>query len=220
MLDFNNTFNKYETLVQGVEKSVKKIQESSSEWFRCAEKCSDCCQAVFDLSLIESVYINYRFYEFLNRNLQDPILDRADRADRQSYRIRRRIHKMITRGEKSEEEIFSLLAEERIRCPFLNESDLCALYGFRPITCRIYGLPTIIRGAGHTCGKSGFKEGVAYTSINLDRINQHLHVLSRELLEEIGTQDNRLEERLVPLSTALLTDYNEEYFGLTPVCST
>ena len=220
MLDFKNTFIKYETLVQGVEKSVAQIREAHPDGIRCVQHCSDCCNAVFDLSLIESVYINYQFYGSLNRDLQDPILDRADRADRQSYRIRRRILKMITQGEKSEEEIFPLLAEERVRCPFLDESDLCALYGFRPITCRIYGLPTIIRGAGHTCGKSGFKEGVAYTSINLDRINQHLQVLSKELLEEIGTQDNRLEERLVPLSTVLLTDYDEEYFGLKPVCST
>ena len=47
MLDFKNTFIKYETLVQGVEKSVKKAQESSSEWFRCAEKCSDCGRRSF-----------------------------------------------------------------------------------------------------------------------------------------------------------------------------
>lgn len=219
MLDFARTFKKYEILVQGVEKSVQRIQESNPECIRCARQCSDCCQAVFDLSLIESIYINYHFYDSLTKDFQEEVLERADKADRRAYRIRRKIHKLITQGEKSEEEILSLLAEERAPCPFLNRSDLCEFYDFRPITCRVYGLPTIIHGAAHTCGKSGFKEGIVYTSINLDRINQHLMVLSKELSEEIGTQDNALGERLVPVSTALLTDYDEEYFGIKTECS-
>lgn len=219
MLKVDETFKKYETLVLGVEKSVQRIRESNPECIRCARQCSDCCQAVFDLSLIESVYINYRFYSSLPKDLREEVLERADKADRRSYRIRRKIHKMLTQGEKSEEEILSLLAEERVSCPFLTRSDLCEFYDFRPITCRVYGLPTIIHGAGHTCGKSGFKEGMAYPSINLDRINQHLMVLSRELSIEIGIQDNTLGERLVPVSTALLTDYDEEYFGIKTECS-
>jgi len=219
MITVASSFKKYQTLVEGIDKSIKQIQEAKPECIRCARQCSECCHAVFDLSLIESVYINYHFYDSLNKELQDPILERAERADRQSYRLKRKIHKMITQGGKSEEEVLSLLAEERLRCPFLTESDLCDLYTFRPITCRIYGLPTIIHGVGHSCGKSGFKAGAAYKSFNLDRINQHLAVLSGELLEEIGGRENALKERLVPLSTALLTDYDEDYFGLRPDCS-
>ena len=219
MITFTATFKKYEALVKGIDHSIKQLQSVHADCFRCTEQCADCCQAVFDLSLIESVYINYHFYDSLDKALQDPILERAEKADRQAYRLKRKIHKMITQGEKSEEEVLSLLAEERLRCPFLTESDLCDLYTFRPITCRIYGLPTIIHGVGHSCGKSGFKAGAAYKSFNLDRINQHLAVLSGELLEELGGRENALKERLVPLSTALLTDYDEDYFGLRPDCS-
>jgi Fe-S-cluster containining protein len=218
MLHLDQTFKKYETLVEGVDQAVNKIGEAHSECLRCAPHCSDCCHAVFDLSLIESVYINYQFYQTLEKSLQDRVLERADRADRQAYRLKRRIHKMLSQGEKTEEEVLSLVAEERLRCPFLNDSDLCDAYNLRPITCRAYGLTTVIHGAGYSCGKSGFIEGGAYQSINLDRINQHLGILSEDLLLEINSRED-LKERLVPLSSALLTDYDEEYFGLKKDCA-
>jgi Fe-S-cluster containining protein len=217
MIPIDQTFKKYELLVAGVDKAIQRIEEAHPECLRCAPHCSDCCYAVFDLSLIESVYINYRFYEFLEKNLQDRILERADRADRQAYRLKRRINKMLSQGEKTEAEVLSLLAEERLRCPFLNESDLCDGYALRPITCRAYGLATIIHGEGYSCGKSGFTEGGAYQSINLDRIYQYLAILSEELLKEIGSRED-LKERLLPLSSALLTDYDEDYFGIKKDC--
>ena len=219
MLDFTNTFNKYETLVQGVEKSIKQIRESHPDGIRCIQQCSDCCYAVFDLSLIESVYINYHFYQSLDKEKQEQVLERAEGADRKFYRIKRQLHKMMVQQNKKEEEALQLMAAERVRCPFLNESDLCDLYESRPVTCRVYGVPTAIQGAGHTCGKSGFKEGVLYPTINLDRINQRLFGLSEEMLREIGSKEQQLQMRLLPVSTSLLTDYDEAFFGLKPTCS-
>jgi hypothetical protein len=48
----------------------------------------------------------------------------------------------------------------------------------------------------------------------MDRLHQRLLALSRELLEEIQAADPQKAVELVPLSTALLTDYDEKYFGL------
>ena len=219
MIPIVHTFKKYESLITGVEKAIQQIAETHAKCLRCAPRCSDCCHAVFDLSLIESVYINHRFYELLDKAQQDRILERAGRADRQAYRLKRKIHRLLSQGEKSEAEILALLAEERLRCPFLNDTELCDFYAYRPVTCRAYGLSTIIRGAGYSCGKSGFTAGGSYQSINLDRINQYLGKLSEELLEEIGGREDSLKERLVPLSTALLTDYDEDYFGIKQACA-
>jgi Fe-S-cluster containining protein len=219
MLPFENAFKQYETLVQGVEQSVKQVREGHPECFRCAEKCSDCCFAVFDLSLVEAVYLNVHFFHLLDKEKQDVILERADRADRHYYKLKRRLHKMMVQEGKKEEEALLQTAEERVRCPFLNEADLCDLYEKRPITCRVYGVPSAIHGAGHTCGKSGFKEGVAYPTINLDRINERLFGLSELLLKEIGSKDQQLRMRLLPVSTTLLTDFDEAFFGINPACS-
>jgi Fe-S-cluster containining protein len=214
MPDPIKTFEKYENLLQEIETAVDRLQGQYPELIRCAVQCSDCCYAVFDLSLMEAVYINYGFFKKIGKEKQEAILDRADQADRLYYRLKRKIHNLMTRGSKSEEEILTLLAEERIRCPFLNEKDLCDLYECRPITCRVYGLPTAIRGRGCTCGKSGFKTGISYPTIYLDRIQERLFRLSRELLEEVASGDYHLADRMVPLSNALLTDYDDSFFKI------
>ena len=60
----------------------------------CEKGCCDCCHAVFDLSLIEAVYLNYRFFLSLEKKDQEEILERANTADRQAYRIKRNLNKM------------------------------------------------------------------------------------------------------------------------------
>ncbi len=216
-MDFTNIFEKYEALVAEIEKGIHKIKEANPMEIHCEKGCCDCCYAVFDLSLIEAVYLNYRFFQIQEKKDQEEILERADTADRQAYRIKRNLNKLLTQGKQTEDEILTMLSRERIQCPLLNKDTLCDLYENRPITCRVYGVPTAIHGAGHTCGKSGFKEGISYPTINLDRINQRLFGLSEELLKEIGVENEELERRLLPVSTSLLTDYDEEFFGL-PRC--
>ncbi len=214
MLDYSQTFGKYEAFVNQLESLTSRVKADYPENFLCREQCADCCQAVFDLSLIESVYINLHFFHGLTKEKQEQILERAERADRKFYQLKRKVHKMMTQEGAREEEVLSRLAEERIRCPFLNDRDLCDLYEHRPLTCRVYGLPTSIQGKGFTCGRSGFTQGVSYPTVNMDRLHQRLLVLSRDLLEEIQAADPQKAIELVPLSTSLLTDYNETYFGL------
>lgn len=214
MLDFSKTFSRYEALVQEVERGVARIHEAHPTEVHCNRRCCDCCFAVFDLSLVEAVYINYGFYSQLEKKEQEEILERAERADRQGYRLKRKLSKEFSRNPEDEERVLIALSRERIQCPLLNESHLCDLYDYRPLTCRVYGVPTAIRGRAHTCGLSGFEEGKSYPTIHLDVVNDRLMELSRDLLAEIGVEGSSLGRRWVPLSTALLTDFNEEYFGL------
>jgi Fe-S-cluster containining protein len=106
------------------------------------------------------------------------------------------------------------MAAQRIRCPLLDNDDKCELYRSRPITCRLYGIPTVIGGQAHTCGLSGFEEGKPYPTVKLDAIQNKLYQISFELAQEIKSRYPKLAEVLVPLSMALLTDYNDEYLGI------
>ena len=70
MLDFTETFKKYEALVIEVEKGIDRIKKDFPAEVRCNRQCSDCCFAVFDLTLIEAVYLNYHFFQVLVGNAQ------------------------------------------------------------------------------------------------------------------------------------------------------
>lgn len=220
MENFSKTFEQYEALVAQVDKIFTSMQEAHKDCVSCKTYCCDCCYAVFDVTLIEAAYINHQFNKLLDRKDRRKILRRAEKADRKFYQIKRKLQKMYVEEEKSQEEVLHHLAEERVPCPLLNDEKLCDLYVGRPITCRVYGIPTSIRGKPHICGESGFKEGTPYPTVNLDNMNKRLIELSKDLLREIGASNPTMHMRLVPVSAALMTDYDEEYFGIKPRSNT
>jgi Fe-S-cluster containining protein len=211
--DFAPYFEKYEKLVAASDAAFERVRAAHAECVRCTEGCSDCCLAIFDLTLIEALYFNHRFKEAFDAAGRADLQEKANRADRRIAQIKRRAHEQLKAG-KPEAEILADLARERVRCPLLNDRDLCDLYDYRPLTCRFYGIPTAIGGAGHTCGKSGFKAGETYPTVNLDAIHARLQEISAELVRDLKSRFVGLADMLVPLSFALINDYDEVYMGL------
>jgi Fe-S-cluster containining protein len=212
-IDFTQFFKKYEAVVAMADIAFNKVKDSNPECVKCKINCSDCCYALFDLTLIEAVYINHKTRENFAGEKRVKLEEKANIADRAVFKLKKNAYNKLKSG-KSEDEIINDLAAKRIRCPLLNESDCCALYEFRPITCRLYGIPVSIGGAGHTCGLSGFKEGKNYQTVNMDAIQKKLYEISDELVRHINSKYLKLSEVLVPLSMAILNVYDKEYLGL------
>jgi len=168
---------------------------------------------MFDLGLVEALYINHKFHQHFEGAQKQALLEKANRADRKAYQIKRQAHTYLDAG-KNEVEILSNIGAERVRCPLLSEAQNCKLYAHRPVTCRLYGLPISIAGMSHTCGKSGFEEGKSYPTVYLEKIQQQLEQISMELAQSLETRYTGMAEMLVPLSMALLTVYDEEYLGI------
>lgn len=212
-MDFEPYFEKYEALVKQVEAVFDKVQQEYSYCVVCKVGCADCCHALFDLTLIEAMFIKRQFDKIIPAELRSEILERANKADRKVYQLKRKASKEYHDG-KSENEILDDMARQRIRCPLLDSENKCELYESRPITCRLYGIPTVIGDKAHSCGLSKFKEGVQYPTVKLDAIQKKLYELSFELAQDIKSRYPKLAEILVPLSMALLTNYNNEYLGI------
>jgi Fe-S-cluster containining protein len=213
IFDFTPYFEKYEKLVAASDAAFERVKQAHAECVKCKEGCADCCHAVFDLTLIEALYINHRFKQQFKGILKTELEEKANRTDRLMAKIKRRAQDDLLAG-RPEAEILTDLARERVRCPLLSTRNLCDLYDYRPLTCRFYGVPTAIGGGGHTCGLSGFKEGETYPTVNLDTIHARLQELSAELIRDLKSRYVKLADILVPLSTALITEYDEIYFGL------
>lgn len=212
-IDFTPYFKKYETLVATADEAFERVKKAHADCVKCEEQCSDCCHALFDLTLIETLYLNYQFKKKFEGSKRAALLEKANRADRRAYQIKRKAYKKLQDG-KNEGEILAELSLERIRCPLLNEKDLCDLYDNRPLTCRFYGIPTAIGGAGHTCGKSGFKQGEKYPTVNLDSVHSQLQQISAELLRDIQSRNIKLADLLLPLSSAMVTDFDDVFLGV------
>ena len=214
-MDFDLTpyFEKYEKLSQLTDQVFDQVKTKYPECVTCKTECADCCHAMFDLSLIEALYINHQFKKRFTDEEQAALLEVANKADRQAYQIKRKAATAV-KGGASETEVLESLAAERVRCPLLNDKDLCDLYDHRPITCRLYGIPTAIGGKGRTCQLSGFKAGEPYPTVNIEEIQNQLYALSAELIQDIKSKNFKMADILMPLSMALLTVFDEEYLGI------
>ncbi len=212
-MDFKLFFEQYLALRDKADQAFKKVTEQFPDCVSCKIGCADCCHALFDLSLIEALYINHQFNKNFDGQTRERLLEKANRADRKIYKIKRQAHKDFEAG-KTEAEILEKMAGIKVRCPMLDDENRCEIYQFRPITCRLYGIPTAIEGKAHTCGLSGFEPGKPYPTVNLAQIHQRLYQISLELAAGIKSRYPGLAQVLVPLSMALLTDYNDEYLGV------
>lgn len=217
-LDFTEYFQKYEAIVAEVDAVFKKFETEMPDLVKCGKGCSDCCYALFDVTLVEGMYINARFNEKFSGMERSAILDRADKADRQIHKLKRKVYKASQEG-RPVNDILMEVAKARVRCPMLGDDDLCAIYENRPITCRLYGVPTAIGGEAHTCNKAGFKGGEKYPTVNMDIILDRLLAIGKEMQKGIGSRFKELGDMLLPVSMAIVTDYDEGYLGVGEVKS-
>ena len=206
-------FEQYEALSASVERAFETVKSQHPDCVKCKPLCSDCCYALFDLTLIEALYINAQFRNKYSGETLEILTERCNKIDRTLYKLKKNAFKAAESG-KEENEILNEMAETRVRCPMLNDAQMCEIYEFRPLTCKLYGIPTAIGGQGYTCGLSAFEKGEKYPTANLDRIQNRLLALSAELAVAIQSKYLRIGEILVPLSMALATVYDDEYLGI------
>jgi Fe-S-cluster containining protein len=199
-------FAEYESLVKASEAAFEKVSSQFREKVRCRRGCADCCQAAFGLFLVEAVYIR-RMFSGLDRGLRRLVLSRCERAEKALERVFRGSKDSgIGRGAGID------LSSVRVRCPLLSGEQTCSLYEARPITCRVYGIPTTVGDRAVVCPLSGFEKGVAYPTFELGAVHRRLYNLSLRLLgsDPAGPQKAGL---LISMSKALSTPLEDLLAG-------
>lgn len=203
-MKLNQLFRSYELLADKADDVFQKMEKEHGTCIRCERHCSDCCHAVFGLFLIEAVYLKQHFDQIDEERKRQAFL-RGEVADRDLEKLQ---NKLKTFENDPHMQTYTL-ARERIRCPLLDDQDECILYHRRPITCRVYGIPTKIQGKVRVCGKAGFKEGETYPVFDLDGAYRDLFVLSKELLDEAGIDNLDKASLLISMSKAIRTPLDD-----------
>lgn len=193
-------FRSYELLVDRADQAFREVKGTHGPLIRCEPHCSDCCHAVFGLFLVEAAYLKQQF-DGLGEEEKKAALERCREADEGLNRL----EKMLKDHEDDLGMQAYILARERIHCPLLDSHQECLLYPHRPITCRVYGIPTKIQGKAHVCGKAGFRDGETYPVFDLDGTYRDLHLLSREFSKEAGSGHLEKASLLISVSKAIST---------------
>lgn len=212
-LDLKEHFVKYEALVHMVDGVFERVKKEYPKEVFCRKKCSDCCYAIFDLTLIEALYLNDKFLKKFSGIEKNSLIEIADKTDRVLVKMKRNAYREVKNG-ADQLEIVAKMSQERVRCPLLGKNDLCVMYEHRPITCRVYGIPTSTLGSSHICGRTNFKQGEPYPTLNMDKIYSQLQLLSVQLIKDINSEQIKMHEMLIPVSMVMITEFNEEYLGV------
>ncbi len=203
-MDISYLFEPYDNLVSKADQAFERMAGEFEECIKCEPHCADCCHAVFGLFLIEAVFLKQDFDQ-LGKEERAAALHRGSEADTELEKLERTLKEFENDPQMS---AYSM-ARARIRCPLLNDDNECILYPYRPITCRVYGIPTMIQGAPRVCGKSGFKKEQSYPTFNLDGIHRELYQLSTELFKKTENKEAEKAALLLSVSKVIKTPVEE-----------
>ena len=195
----NDLFQSYEGVADRAETAFQEMQKAHGGCIKCEPHCSDCCHAVFGLFLIEAGYLKEHF-DKLTEEEKRAALSRCEQAEKSLERLQN----MLQEHEGDPQMQAYIMSRERIPCPLLNEEQECVLYMHRPITCRVYGIPTKVQGKARVCWKADFKKDERYPVFDLDGAYRELYFLSTELLKGAG-EDTEKASLLISVSKAITT---------------
>ena len=192
--------SKYKLLVVKGDAAFQTMEKDYGPCIKCKAGCSDCCHAIFGLFLVEAAYIQKQFNR-LDRKVRREVLSNAEKFEKELQRVEERLQ-----AHEDDPRMKSYaLSKERVRCPLLNQNDECIIYPHRPITCRVYGIPTAIQGQARVCGKAAFESGESYPTFDLDACYKELYQLSKELLVQMGESDMEKASLLISVAKVLKT---------------
>lgn len=106
-IDFTPFFKKYEELSKKADSAFNRVSNEYQECVRCKVGCSDCCHALFDLTLIEAIYINHQFNTLFNGEKETNLLKKQ--------------MKLIGKYIKSKEKHIKIWSREKTRMIYLQK---------------------------------------------------------------------------------------------------
>lgn len=208
-------FESYEALRADADAVFARVDAAFPRRVKCRRGCADCCSALFDLPLVEAMYINRAFREAYPYGPErSRVLEKAADADRLLARIKKDLYRAEKNGE-SPAAIMEELSALRLPCPLLNDDNQCALYDHRPVACRLYGVPQEIGGRARVCGFSGFDKGENYPAARIEKFQERMEEMGAQIEKTLGSRFT-LTDLYAPLSMALLTDYDDKFLGVGP----
>jgi len=156
------------------EAAFSQVAEQHPGQVACRPGCDDCCHALFDLAPIEALALARSFLDLPRATRREA----ARRGAKASQAFDRAVAQAL--GQQGRERL-RILSQARVACPLLKDSR-CLLYAQRPVTCRLYGVPTAIEGQARICRLAGFQPGQSYPTVDLGRINAELERQSTRAL--------------------------------------
>ena len=109
----------------------------------CRTGCSECCRALFDITLLDAFYLKSGF-DGLDPKIKAAILVKARERLVDLQELWPDLAEPYILNYRPEEEWEILMPEDdETPCLLLGADGTCLVYDYRPMTCRLHGLPLV-----------------------------------------------------------------------------
>ena len=184
MTELTTLLNRYQELLSEVDAWFAHCSLAAGEQIACQRGCSACCRGLFDITLLDARLLREGF-EQLPQDVQQTIRAAAQQSIagiRNSWPDFDQPY--LFNGHPEEEWDLVMPEEDETPCPLLGQDGLCLVYGYRPMTCRLNGIPLV-----DTSGEVLFDE---WCTLNFTAVDPLLMQELRCHFNDIFTQEQLL----------------------------
>jgi Fe-S-cluster containining protein len=159
----NDILNKYGLLLREVDGWFAGCVAGHPEEITCHHGCSECCRGLFDITLMDALYLK-RGFDLLEESIQEKsLIQAAGRLDALSTQWPEFTRPWILNHLPEAQWDEMMPEEDEARCPLLSDQGACLVYAYRPMTCRLNGIPMI-----DTSGEELFDEWCSLNFVERD----------------------------------------------------
>ena len=134
---------KYGQLLKGVDHWFARSAAAAGHAVQCGKGCSSCCRGLFDITLLDAFFLRQGI-DRLTPKLHEVVHERVAAQLPKLRLIWPGVSPPYTINALPEEDLDRLMPEEdETPCPLLGDDGLCLVYEYRPMTCRLHGIPLI-----------------------------------------------------------------------------
>ena len=139
-VDLSGYFADYEALVRKLNEDLTAVKDAYPRALGCGAERDDCCYRYVELNLIEAIYLSNTMNRLLGSEVRKHVIRNAVENDRMTRKILSRLNHKGEGVEAQKEAFAEAYAGEKILCA-LNNKQRCSLFNYRPISCRLDGVP-------------------------------------------------------------------------------
>jgi hypothetical protein len=140
VVDLSPYFLEYEALSRKISEDIKEASKFLPELLRCGDETDSCCFGYFEVPLIEAVYLSTQMNRSLKSDIRNEVIHNAVSIGRKTKKIKDLLTAKSESVERHKKRMARNYDREGLVCP-LSRKHKCLLYKYRPMRCRVHGLP-------------------------------------------------------------------------------
>lgn len=137
-----DTLTAYRRLLEEIDGWFARCLERYPEQIACRKGCCGCCRGLFDITLLDAALLQHGVAR-LPAPQRQQVLDRCRKRIPELRQRWPEFSPPFILNHLPDDEWQQMPEDDTTPCPLLSDAGICMVYPWRPMICRLHGLPNI-----------------------------------------------------------------------------